>query len=553
MKKFLLLTAVSMSLGISGYAQKSANIKVAKEAQTEYQSVNRNAMISCEKSAMTSKSVINKVSKDMSAVSRRSVDNGVYYKKPEGTYYLGGTSQSGGKFSYMIVPALTNIILQNKCTDKANATWSVGANTYPGNDDNDFEYGWIPADDGVYTTPTITVGSDSYSFCSDLDSKGLVASNDIFDLSILNNGLCTTYYAWSDSYSFGVDTKEDDGKISKMGDVYQDYPKPLKPLYLSSVWFKYYSVSKTPIPEGKKMKMTIYKLNDEGKVAGIYASMPITSANATAYTGGDGTQGYFEVPCTVVDEDGFESASGVVIDSPFTVMISGFDQEGIDFGIMMTNVAEDPIECYWNGGVFPTIMEYYDEAGEYAGGMYYYNSERKAQYNAAIYLSGMYDVVDAEGFENLIAPEEGGSVYAALEEGNYNFQVYTTLPWTETLEDETTGNDNYTIEGVPSWITVEEIVVPSNAEEGFNSYIIPMTAEALPAGTTGRSATIRVVSAKGADSGEITICQGEVTGINVTTKTVKTAETPAFNLAGQRVDKNYKGIVVKNGNKFIVK
>lgn len=47
---------------------------------------------------------------------------------------------------------------------------------------------------------------------------------------------------------------------------------------------------------------------------------------------------------------------------------------------------------------------------------------------------------------------------------------------------------------------------------------------------------------------------GETTGIsNVSANGIDEEETPLFNLAGQRVDKSYKGVVVKNGKKFVNK
>lgn len=47
---------------------------------------------------------------------------------------------------------------------------------------------------------------------------------------------------------------------------------------------------------------------------------------------------------------------------------------------------------------------------------------------------------------------------------------------------------------------------------------------------------------------------GETTGIsNISTNGIDEEETPLFNLAGQRVDKSYKGVVVKNGKKFVNK
>lgn len=46
----------------------------------------------------------------------------------------------------------------------------------------------------------------------------------------------------------------------------------------------------------------------------------------------------------------------------------------------------------------------------------------------------------------------------------------------------------------------------------------------------------------------------ETTGIsNISANGIDEEETPLFNLAGQRVDKSYKGVVVKNGKKFMNK
>lgn len=50
------------------------------------------------------------------------------------------------------------------------------------------------------------------------------------------------------------------------------------------------------------------------------------------------------------------------------------------------------------------------------------------------------------------------------------------------------------------------------------------------------------------------VIDGQVTGISsVKSEEGRVGDEPAYNLAGQRVGKNYKGIVVKNGRKYIVK
>ena len=54
-----------------------------------------------------------------------------------------------------------------------------------------------------------------------------------------------------------------------------------------------------------------------------------------------------------------------------------------------------------------------------------------------------------------------------------------------------------------------------------------------------------------ATEGVVKVTIGDVTGIN--SLKADNSNEPAFNLAGQQVGKNYKGIVVKNGKKTLVK
>ena len=552
MKKFLIITAITMSMSSIGYAQEahmknigaSSSVKgvAIKDAKKEHLNV--------EKAPVMVKTVMTKTTSQPSArpirPTRRALDNGVYYNKPDGTFYIG--SKSNG-YSYIMVAPLAETVFPNMCTEKESATWSVDGTTYPGDENNDFNYGWVPADGKVYITPTISVGEANYSFCESLDSKGVVATNDIYSMNYLNLGVCTTYRAWSDGYAFGPDTNTDTetGVVSYMGRVVQEFSKPEKPLYVSSIWFPYYSESKNPIPEGKEMKVMV--LEYEGDEIAARYIMPLTSENVHPYESGDGTQGYMEVSYVGYDELGLETAEGFVLNGEFAILIDGYEQEGIDFGLQLTNVSEDPYEAYFNGGsVYPTVMYYYTAEGEYAGGMWYYSANSKAQYNAPIYIDGIFNVVNVEGFENLTAPTDGGEIYAVIDDEVYYPQVYTTLPWTS--EE---GEDNYRIEGLPEWITLNEIAEPDDASESFNCYIIKMTAEALPTGTDAREATIKIVSDLGADSGEITITQSSATGISVTTKTVKTGNAQMFNLAGQRVNSSFKGLVVKDGKKMVNK
>ncbi|MBQ2498344.1 MAG: hypothetical protein II509_06860, partial [Prevotella sp.] len=62
------------------------------------------------------------------------------------------------------------------------------------------------------------------------------------------------------------------------------------------------------------------------------------------------------------------------------------------------------------------------------------------------------------------------------------------------------------------------------------------------------------VSDKGAKSEEFTVTQGNpVSGINEVTNEQAVTNNATFNLSGQQVGGNYRGIVIKNGKKVVRK
>ena len=52
---------------------------------------------------------------------------------------------------------------------------------------------------------------------------------------------------------------------------------------------------------------------------------------------------------------------------------------------------------------------------------------------------------------------------------------------------------------------------------------------------------------------KVTLVKGGATGIATVKKTANAQSNAIFNLAGQRVDANYKGVVIVNGKKMIQK
>ena len=107
---------------------------------------------------------------------------------------------------------------------------------------------------------------------------------------------------------------------------------------------------------------------------------------------------------------------------------------------------------------------------------------------------------------------------------------------------------DYSSDEVPEWLSVTTAnEVYTDSESSFD---LVFEAEALPEGVAGRSAHLVFVQ-EGAKL-EVFVSQGESSGIHaVVTKVENNA--PAYNLAGQRVNNGYKGIVVKGSKKFVNK
>jgi hypothetical protein len=141
----------------------------------------------------------------------------------------------------------------------------------------------------------------------------------------------------------------------------------------------------------------------------------------------------------------------------------------------------------------------------------------------------------------LTIPAEGGTVTISNIEPQYisgedEGNIVTSL-WIEN-EDE-----------APEWVNVQIANEVYTSTEGH--FDLTFTAEALPDGVTGRTGQF-VFAQRGALL-KVTVTQGEATGIAVTKVEVKSNNSPMFNLAGQRVNKGYKGLVIKNGRKMLNK
>ena len=107
--------------------------------------------------------------------------------------------------------------------------------------------------------------------------------------------------------------------------------------------------------------------------------------------------------------------------------------------------------------------------------------------------------------------------------------------------------DGESVEEVPEWLSIGI----GNISESGTEFTLSFQAAALPEGVAGRKVTVKFMQ-EGAFL-TVNLTQGEPTGISSVKKTTKSGKSLMYNLAGQRVEKTFKGIVIKDGNKVVVK
>ena len=116
----------------------------------------------------------------------------------------------------------------------------------------------------------------------------------------------------------------------------------------------------------------------------------------------------------------------------------------------------------------------------------------------------------------------------------------------------------YYLDELPEWVISVNVDDSNYATEDDRDClnIVSVTAEPLPAGVEGRQAVCHIVGRGFTSEAQIYINQGTVEtaikGVTVKDENSKFAGA-TYNLAGQKVGADYKGIVIENGKKVVKK
>ncbi len=321
----------------------------------------------------------------------------------------------------------------------------------------------------------------------------------------------------------------------------------------------------TPIAEGKTLTMELRNVvtNEDGsKTFGdeIYETLVSTSDDVSdAWTYSDGDKVYnvcFHKK--EIDDFGIEANVPVILDKDFCILIYGVSNEGIDCGFMGLTMDDIDIEDVPAGE--PLITD-----GEGIGSF---------SYRTPISLQAdFYGYFDAVEIPTVLygEDEEGNSIeYADCnvvrvsadgqtvvnEKYPEDFGEYIYFSIARDWEDED-GNENYYFDA-PEWID-EMVPYSTSSSEETGMYLLSLKCLPLAEGETGRIGYINLVANGGLTSEKaIVVLQGdasfdEAMGIATVATNGKKLSGKRYNLSGQQVNANYKGVVIENGVKVVKK
>ena len=457
----------------------------------------------------------------------------------EGMLYGGLDAEWGGyNLGMIMVPAYQNVVFENLYGP---TTWTIGGETVEENSES-LEYGLL--EPSLYKLPTTTDHMWQYDDTTLLSVKGYLygsttsnqylipGANHMVSDEIIPMSQCEKYcdplYAESGSdfyivsaqslgcpYAYGTDLVYNGKSLDTIVSIVRN----VSPLKINQINMPIYNASATEVsdilPEDAQVKVEIIAADlTTGRIYAdsVYASTIIAAEDCQVFGGGPAS-----LVAKFFEEDPFGGLMEVSVVCPgdFVVQITGYNEGNCDFGFLTDYYAPTGSTLFVVNGNY---TEFWKSGSNLAIS---YDAYWPTAYNAA-------------GSEVLVAPAEGGVAM----DGEYPaIAILTNL-----LDPE---NEMY-VENAPEWIETE-LDFSTYAEGGYVQ--AQFTAAALPEGETGRQGIV-TINADGYLL-DIVINQGEVVNAGVENVTAPVFNGKTFNLLGVEVDENYKGIVIKNGQKFI--
>lgn len=476
------------------------------------------------------------------------VPNAMY--EPQGLYLHAHYSPSFYYYqtNYSIIPAGAPVAFTNTTSDFADKwEWSISTadeeapETTTGSD-KDFEFTTVPGE--VYTPAVLLasnqgeksepfkwglMGIDDETGAPNYEKAYLFAGESGYDFSMsddtysiitkCNPDFSVAYYGF-----LGTPDVNTQGYSLSSLVFYQG--KPSAPLYIEGV---NYLVRNLTANENFTLKCKLQKATRSATGAMTLGDV-IAEADINpddVYYGDNGVAQLNWTSFYVEDEMGMsQDLPYLFIEDEFAVVLEG-----------------------WDNGTFSALPygEYdYNENGVTSTYLYQTGDNKLYRFSSLYahqligFIGAAYGYLKTEDNTNLTIPAEGGQATIHIEPMLRSVNSETGAYSTRLFLDETVEDNE-----VPDWLNVYfDNEVYTDNESSFD-----LVFDAAPS-TEDRSCTL-VLYQEGARL-IVTVSQGGGSGINtVVTKIDNNA--PSYNVAGQRVNNNFKGLVVKDGKKYMNK
>ena len=531
MKKITLLSAVLVAGMATAQVEVPMNMEIRK---AEFKSIEMTAEVTMEE--WNAEYVANQ--KKVAAADY--ADHDYYFT--EGMMHFGYTPQFYGlKSSFIAVPYLDSVVWTN---------YYGPTNWYMQHNDalvaeNSETYVTGYGIDGTYYLPyttdhTLTQGDKTYNikgykyaagnadgaYLASAVSPIIISTGEMIPLTLcgmetdpMNNESGSDFYQIGagarGAYAYGTNLIADTAtKVT--ADTLISTVRNLSPLKINAVNIPVYSDgTKAIMPEDAEIKIELFAADLTKGI--IYTDSLLGEAVATVenFLDLNGKMGTISAVFQVEDILGGMMDAPIVAEGDFVVQITGYNEGGCNFGIFADYYTPGGTTVYKVGGKYTPIFS--------------------ASSNLAVSYDAYWPVaVPVTAAEVLEAPVAGGIAVDSDEEGTYpKFAIYTNVydieNWDITADE---------------WLTMA-VDTANVSQTGY--FVAQVTAEALTEGT-GRQGVV-TIDADGYKV-DIVVKQGEV-NTAVDNVVAPLFDNKIYNLLGVEVDENYKGIVIKNGQKYI--
>lgn len=464
------------------------------------------------------------------------------YNIPSGALFDGIRNNLYGGSIAIAMPALKEIPLYNY-TDTVGGTYvwtdptgyltyetdAYGGTTFKG-------WGYYYAPKLTLTMPDNTTASFQYSYVTSSETYPCWFRAGVEEPDTLCNADCKNglYFGFTSGASFLTKANFKDTGKNAVG--FAEYYESIGcQASCEGIYMVMCSTSESTITspfDGKEMTATIYSVDDSGNMS-VYATATASEEDVMQYSGTMYLQYKFK------EEDpefGTMYVTKPLPDSDFLIVANGFgDLTNQYYGCFST--PEDTQDHYFAGHGYVVLEDDSFSSVYYADGATPY-------INMHIGLMGiaMPTAEVASDAAVVTFPTEGGL-------GDVS---YTTNGTTTNYNNVVvyTAQANWEVESKPDWITDVELDVSNITDNKYLS--VTPTAAALE-GTTGRTGEI-VLATDYLKTVTITVNQGDVTGISTAVvDNIANTDKATYNILGQRVNKNAKGLLIKGGKKYIKK